>query len=360
MTPNNGNVQPPTRLGQHLTRQSLPLLPIDATLPKRPRKDRGPNWLPQEVTVLVNIKRDMYLEEIDTVDARDLMNPDATKWFRVSQEVMKAGFSPCVRDAVACKTKWNQIIPDYKRIADFFARTGRNGKDYWNMTTANRKTKGLPRSFPRNIFDNIHDWFGKRPTMQPPHTRDLLSEDDNNYMPTRLGSTQNGEEGDNELEGEDAMDVVEEVEGTEDTSIHTPPPVRAITSSTASGAAAFLQTGTRSARGKSKLLIGVTPHIISSSDTGDSKARRRLGNTVVKRKSISGHDLIAEATKASGVVMADQMHEMAEASRDLERSKLEVQLKLFAEQMDYQREKDRRLHESSLIANENAKLAIEK
>ena len=28
--------------------------------------------------------------------------------------------------------------------------------------------------------------------------------------------------------------------------------------------------------------------------------------------------------------------------------------------MDYQREKDRRLHESSCIANENAKLAIEK
>ena len=73
-----------------------------------------------------------------------------------------------------------------------------------------------------------------------------------------------------------------------------------------------------------------------------------------------GHGLIAEATKASDVVMADQMREMAEASRDLERSKLEVQLKLFAEQMDYQREKDRRLHESSLIANENAKLAIEK
>ena len=130
MTPNNGNVQPPTRLGQHLTRRSLLLLPMDATLPKHPRKDRGPNWLPQEVTALVNIKRDMYLEEIDIVDARDLMNPDATKWFRVSQEVMKADFSPCVRDAIACKTKWNQIIPDYKRIANFFARTGRNGEDY--------------------------------------------------------------------------------------------------------------------------------------------------------------------------------------------------------------------------------------
>jgi len=58
--------------------------------------------------------------------------------------------------------------------------------------------------------------------------------------------------------------------------------------------------------------------------------------------------------------MAGQMREMADASRDLERSKIDMQLKLFSEQMQYQREKDRRLHESSCIANENARLAIEK
>jgi hypothetical protein len=51
---------------------------------------------------------------------------------------------------------------------------------------------------------------------------------------------------------------------------------------------------------------------------------------------------------------------MAEASRELERSKIEVQLKVFSEQMDYQREKDRRLYENSRIAQENARLAIMK
>lgn len=56
--------------------------------------------------------------------------------------------------------------------------------------------------------------------------------------------------------------------------------------------------------------------------------------------------------------MADKMQEIAEASRDLERSKIDVQLKLFSEQMQYQREKDRRLYENTAIANENARLAI--
>lgn len=51
---------------------------------------------------------------------------------------------------------------------------------------------------------------------------------------------------------------------------------------------------------------------------------------------------------------------MAKASHDLERSKIEVELKLFSEQMDYQRERDRRLYENARLADMNAKLAIEK
>jgi hypothetical protein len=56
----------------------------------------------------------------------------------------------------------------------------------------------------------------------------------------------------------------------------------------------------------------------------------------VRRKSLSSHNVIADATKASGEVMAMQMRDMATASRELERSKIEVQLKLFSEQMEYQ------------------------
>jgi hypothetical protein len=58
--------------------------------------------------------------------------------------------------------------------------------------------------------------------------------------------------------------------------------------------------------------------------------------------------------------MASQMRDMAEASSELERSKIEVQLKLFTEQMAYQWEKDRHLYENATIANKNALLAIMK
>jgi hypothetical protein len=89
----------------------------------RARKDRQPNWSPLEISILIAAKREQYFEELDAIDRCDLMNPDATKWIHISQLMMAAGRSPCMRDGSACKAKWNQIIPGYKRIADFHART---------------------------------------------------------------------------------------------------------------------------------------------------------------------------------------------------------------------------------------------
>jgi hypothetical protein len=98
------------------------------------------------------------------------------------------------------------------------------------------------------------------------------------------------------------------------------------------------------------------PVYISSSDPLEFSSKHRIGNSGVRQKSLSSHNVIAEATKASGEVMAMQMRDMAAASRDLEKNKIDVQLKLFLEQMEYQIEKDRRLYETSVIANENAPL----
>ena len=58
--------------------------------------------------------------------------------------------------------------------------------------------------------------------------------------------------------------------------------------------------------------------------------------------------------------MATQIRDMAEASRDVERSKIEVHLKVFSQQMEYYRERDRRILDNAGVANLNARLAIEK
>ena len=193
----------------------------ESQVSKRARKDRGPNWTPQEVSALVNAKRNMFLEELDIVDGRDLMTPEAMKWQRVSEDVMRCGFSPCPRNGGSCKTKWHQIIPDYKKIADFFARTGRNGADYWDMTTSERKNEGLPRCFAKDLFYSIHEWFGSHPSMQPPHTRDLLSHEDGNFNIHRQQPASDQDVQDNDPISEDPMDIADEMEASNDTNGHT-------------------------------------------------------------------------------------------------------------------------------------------
>jgi hypothetical protein len=75
------------------------------------------------------------------------MNPDTSKWIRVSQHVMRAGFLPCLCDGPTCKTKWNQQISGYKCVRDYLAHIGQAGPDYWEQSSAERKAEGLPRSF---------------------------------------------------------------------------------------------------------------------------------------------------------------------------------------------------------------------
>ena len=142
---------------------------------KRAQKDRGPNWSSQEILALIAAKREMFLEDLDTIDGRDLMTPKNTKWIRISKDIMRAGYSPCTWDGPACKTKWNQLVPDYKKIADYLSRTGRNVPNYWDLSCDDRRAEGLPKQFSQEFFVAIHDWYGNRPQMRPPHVRNLLA-----------------------------------------------------------------------------------------------------------------------------------------------------------------------------------------
>ena len=108
------------------------------------------------------------------------------------------------------------------------------------------------------------------------------------------------------------------------------------------------------------LPAGVTAHVISSFDIVDVGIPGRPSSIAVRHKSMSGHSIMAEATRATGNVMAGEMRVVAEVGRELERSKIQVQLNLFDKQMEFNRERDRRLHENAAVVNENAKLAIQK
>jgi hypothetical protein len=138
------------------------------------------------------------------VDARDLMNPEASKWNRISQQVMRAGHSTCMRDGPACKAKWNQLLHDYKKIADFHACTGYIAADYWDLFPSEHTLEGLPKIFAQDLFLQIDEWYRQRPQIAPPHIRDLLSPHDGNHPGVRgcPASHDNGT-GDSDAETDD-------------------------------------------------------------------------------------------------------------------------------------------------------------
>jgi hypothetical protein len=157
----------------------------DAVGPSRKsRKERASNWSVLEILDMVAAKKQEFLEDIEVEDARDLMYPDQTKWGKIATQVYEAGLvrgghSP--RDALACKYKWQTLLADYKKVADFHRCTGLVGNEYFEFKSKERKERRLPAQFYEDVYAQMHDWLQHKPTMHPPHSRDLLSPGDGNY-----------------------------------------------------------------------------------------------------------------------------------------------------------------------------------
>jgi hypothetical protein len=94
--------------------------------------------------VLVRAKRQEYLEELDADDPRELMSTEMTKWERVSLSVNSANGMTCSRSAEACKYKWQQLLPDYKKVVDLHKGTGTNSMLYFDLSFAQHREKVLP------------------------------------------------------------------------------------------------------------------------------------------------------------------------------------------------------------------------
>ena len=163
----------------------------------------------------------------------------------------------------------------------------------------------MPKLFPQDVYHAIDDWYGNRPQIQPPHVRDLLAPNDDNYRPHEV-QQQVANDDTNDQDIEDPMDFAAAEETARESTEQTSPPRSPLTSSSTPGPAVrpSLSTGTPLPRRRSAIPPGISPQVISSSDTASYSLGRRPGNTTVKRKIISGHTIIAEATKTSGALMA--------------------------------------------------------
>ena len=340
---------------------------------QKARRDRRPNWSLNEMIALVDAKREEFLEELDTIDRRDLMESEVTKWSRISDKIMAFGFSTHFRDGMACKGKWHLILPDYRRIADYHARTGINDENYWLLTPNELVLEKLPKAFSKEIYVRIHEWFRRRPQIHPPYVRDLLNLQDDVFPRGDFDSVKDDVEvidlSVNEasieyLDGTANIDHVKRVIDGRDPPTDCDPlegsPIRLIPPPSLSrqGPNPLGGVGVPNATP----LYRVTPpprgSTVLLSDSSHSITKRKIANTAIRRKSSGGVSALVEVAKSSSEAIATQMKEMASVTKETESNKLEVQLRLFLEQMAYQCERDMQVYEQSLLAADNARLAI--
>ena len=170
--------------------------------PSRRRKERDPNWSREEIMALVEAKRLEHLEEMEVIDARDLMSTDVTKWGKIALEVNAITGGGVIREGPACKHKWTSTMSDFKRIADYHKGTGRNEEEYYLMTFGDRRKENLPRSFYKEVYSSMYEFFQSRPMMNPPHSRDLLRPQDGNYGFSKIRNSASEVHGDFHDHGE--------------------------------------------------------------------------------------------------------------------------------------------------------------
>jgi hypothetical protein len=245
----------------------------------------------------------------------------------------------------------------YRQISDYYTWTGTNQEVYWSQTSRDHLVEGLPKSFSKELFDAIDEWFGCRLQITPLHVWDLMNPLDWHYE---------GKDGDSEDEvvhlneggdedSKEPIDISDSSKAAEGTwsGIAFCSPSFGFPATAQSMPPSILAS--TASRGKT------SPLLVSSSNTiGSHSPRWILGSIGIRRRSAIGHVALVEAMRTNRKVMVNQMRNMTEASKETERNKLEVQVRLFTKQMAYQHEKERRLYEQGLIAAEKARLAIAK
>jgi hypothetical protein len=142
------------------------------------------DWLLQEhvkITASTRIWKRFILAELDVVNKWELIVLETTKWYTTSQVVMRAGFSLVLTNGPTCKMKWKLIPFSYRCIANYHNIIGTNEEAYWLQSLAEHLELGLPKTYSKRIYDEIHDWFIRKPNINPPHTRNLMNPYNRNF-----------------------------------------------------------------------------------------------------------------------------------------------------------------------------------
>jgi hypothetical protein len=122
------------------------------------RPDR-PNFQKKETQIaemmaLAIAKWDKFLDELAIVDQREFIDPESSKWDKIAIKVDVAlvGQPHINRGGLACKYKWQSMVQEFKKIANFHNETSRRGLEYFDLTTAEKMAKKPLKNFYVEVY----------------------------------------------------------------------------------------------------------------------------------------------------------------------------------------------------------------
>ena len=247
---------------------------------------------------------------------------------------------------------------------DYHVCTSINDKDHCVLIHNELTAEKLPKVYSKKIYVRIHEWFGRQPQIQPPHIRNLLNPHDEVFPRRDFDSVDDGNEvvdlsvNEPSIEGLDGTNNIDHVKRVvedrdpptncdllEGSSIRLVPP----RSLSRQGPNPLGRVGVPNGTHSHGLIPPPRGSTVLLSDS-HSFTKIKIATMAIRRKSSAGISALVEVAKFSSESIAIQIVEMTPVTKETESNKLEVQLRLFSEQMTYQRERDMRIYEQNLLA----------
>jgi hypothetical protein len=269
------------------------------------------------VLALIGAKEKEHDAQRLSSDARDNMEPALVKWTRIAEEIAKAGCSTFPRGPLACRDKWQTLFSDYKKIYDYKGATG-NNEDYFRMSSRRRKELMLPPNFVHAHFQEMQKFLSQRPSLNPPHQRDSLDDNDHVHKtPAQLMEYCASHGIDPEtLQDDDFADPVLQ-QGL-------------VFMAGAGGSSTLPPLPEQSWKGKETVEMPLPPNM---------KADRRPPNMAVKRRQTSSQTRMVDVTESQGRQIVTSMQKLSE----VEDKKVDIVGHIADKQLEYFKIRDREI-----------------
>jgi hypothetical protein len=78
-----------------------------------------------------------------------------TRWLDIQDGLRRMGIE---RDSAKCKSKWEKMMTDFKKVFDYDKDLGSGLLSYNAMTGSERKSRNLPKKIQKDFFDFLVSW----------------------------------------------------------------------------------------------------------------------------------------------------------------------------------------------------------